>query len=140
MSQLGTIRRIAATPALTDTGGMRRSRPSPRLVALLAYALVVNALVWASGAIAGPTPPIGALPASVICHTSTDEAGAPALPATAGHTCCDLACGAAVAIAPPVAGWRTPPRASRLEQGQRFLSSSFSQARTRPWATGPPSA
>ena len=77
---------------------MHYVRPSVRLIALLVYALAVNAFVWASTATARPS-----LPGSITCHALTADTGRVSSPApiSAAHTCCDLACTSmAVFLAP----------------------------------------
>jgi hypothetical protein len=115
-------------------GDMARVRPSVRLVALLVYALVVNAVVWATVATAKST-----LSSRLICHTAADQGAAPAGPAQlAPHDCCDLACAAVSAIVPPriiatlaLTGVATVPP-------NRVSALTLTPDRDRPWPTGPP--
>jgi hypothetical protein len=76
---------------------MYRRRLDPKLVALLAYALVVNAVLWASGAAqAFDARHAFCGPAGVAASTALPDAGI-------DHTCCDLACAKPGHVPVPVA-------------------------------------
>lgn len=76
--------------------GMLRRLDSPRLVALLVYALAVHALVWSIGA-ANARGTAG----HVWCGTSVERSEIPAAPGgvSLDGAACQLACGGAAAIA-----------------------------------------
>ena len=81
---------------------MARSRPNVRIIALLVYALAVNAAVWAASVGARPVGFVG-----VVCQQgfaasiATEAEQRP--PSQRAHTCCDLACAANGQLAPPEA-------------------------------------
>jgi hypothetical protein len=112
-------------------------RPTLRIVALLVYALVVNAVVWANASASGH----GFVDSS-LCTGGVDGPGirAPNTPAKPGdaHISCDLACAAAspLAASPSAAMLVAPTSTAALGQGDPASPAGMRLAAHR--ARGPP--
>jgi hypothetical protein len=110
---------------------MTRRRISPRLVALLVYALAVNAVLWAQTAIAAFDA------RHTLCGPMAAATSLQKTESTGAHVCCDLACAVQGVLAPPVILPLALPIA--IDGETSALTTLFVYAQPlRPYARGPP--